>query len=325
MKRFYAKLVKPLIVFAACSIVGGTIPAAAEESADRLSAAQSSQLTWLEGSVMEGALSFGRPLYEGLSGDDVSRLQQRLFDLGYLEFSPDGNFDPGTTSALKAFQKDHGLSADGMAGPNTLKALNWRHFLDEPVVSSLADGAVISEKCYSREGQEVRFLIIHHMAARMSGTECAQYFTHNEAGTSANYCIGYDGDIVQNIPEQYGAWTSGDVNFDRQAITIEVSDSSVSDYTIPEPAQESLIRLCADLVKRYPSLGGKLIYDPEDEAPVKAAKNGTGSWDEIQGNVLIHKWTTTVGTTCPEWHMISILPELVDKINSRLQKEPGTH
>ena len=79
--------------------------------------------------------------------------------------------------------------------------------------------------------------------------------------------------------------------------------------------------LCVDLVKRYPSLGGRLVYDPEDEAAVIAAKHGTGSWDAIKGNVLIHCWTTTVGVKCPEWHMKEILPELIDRVNSRLQEE----
>ena len=60
------------------------------------------------------------------------------------------------------------------------------------------------------------------------------------------------------------------------------------------------------------------MYDPEDEERVVAAKYGTGSWDEIRGNVLIHCWTTTTGTSCPEWHMKEILPDLVERVNSRL-------
>ena len=279
------------------------------------------QLKWLEGSVMDGALSFYRNLYVGLSGEDVRNLQQRLFDLGYLEFSPDGIFDARTDAALRAFQEEHGLYVDGIMGRQTLAALNWRHFLDEPVTSELADSKILTEKCYSREGQEIRFLIPHHMAARNTGADCAAYFTYNTAGTSANYCIGYGGDIAQNVPEQYGAWTSGDVNFDRQAITMEISDTAGNDYRIPQAAQDAFVELCVDLVKRYPSLGGRLLYDPEDEARVIAAKNGTGSWDAIKGNVLIHCWTTTVGTTCPEWHLKAILPELVERVNQRLAEE----
>ena len=286
-------------------------------------AAEKMQLEWLEGSVMDGALSFSRILEKGMSGDDIRNLQQRLFDLGYLDYSPDGVFDDRTETAVKAFQEEHRLYVDGMVGPQTQAALNWRHFLEEPVTSELADSRVLTEKCYDREGQQIRFIIPHHMAGRMTGAECAKYFTYNTAGTSANYCIGYDGDIAQNVPEQYGAWTSGDVNFDRQAITIEISDTAVNDYRIPEASQEAFVELCVDLVKRYPSLGGKLVYDPEDEARVIAAKHGTGSWDDIRGNVLIHCWTTTTGTTCPEWHLKAILPDLIDRVNRRLQESEG--
>lgn len=276
---------------------------------------------WLEGSVMEGALFIPGSLAIGMSGDDVKNVQQRLFDLGYLDYSPDGVFDTRTEEALRSFQIDHSLIPDGMVGSLTIEALNWRHFLDEPVTSELADHVILTEKCYSREGNSIRFIIPHHMAASNTGADCAKYFTYNTVGTSANYCIGYDGDIAQNVPEQYGAWTSGDVDFDRQAITIEVSDMSASDYRIPQAAQDSLVDLCVDLVKRYPSLGGKLVYDPEDEARVIAAKHGTGSWDDIHGNVLIHCWTTTVGTTCPEWHMKKILPELVERVNDKLDQQ----
>ena len=35
----------------------------------------------------------------------------------------DGVFGPETQSALRAYQRDHGLAADGIAGPLTLMAL----------------------------------------------------------------------------------------------------------------------------------------------------------------------------------------------------------
>lgn len=279
------------------------------------------QLKWQEGSVMAGPLLFNRVLEKGQDGDDVRNLQQRLFDLGYLDVSPDGIFDRRTEAALMKFQEEHQLDADGMVGTRTAEALNWRHFLDSPVTSDLADQVILTEKCYSRQGEPIRFIIPHHMATRYTGAECAEYFTNNSVGTSANYCIGYEGDIVQNVSEQYGAWTSGDVNFDRQAITIEISDTAANDYRIPQEAQEAFVDLCVDLVKRNPSLGGRLVYDPSDEPRVIAAKHGLGSWDEIRGNVLIHCWTTTTGTTCPEWHLKEILPELIDKVNRKLEQD----
>jgi putative chitinase len=62
-------------------------------------------------------------LKQGSSGPDVTNLQQKLKDLGFDPNGVDGHFGPGTTTALKAFQQSKGLQADGVAGPNTLAAL----------------------------------------------------------------------------------------------------------------------------------------------------------------------------------------------------------
>ena len=62
-------------------------------------------------------------LKQGSSGPDVTNLQQKLKDLGFDPNGVDGNFGPGTTKAVIAFQQSKGLQADGVAGPATLAAL----------------------------------------------------------------------------------------------------------------------------------------------------------------------------------------------------------
>jgi len=65
-------------------------------------------------------------LKKGSRGDAVLRLQQRLQELGY-DLSPcgaDGQFGKKTEAAVKAFQHDRGLAADGIAGPLTFAELN---------------------------------------------------------------------------------------------------------------------------------------------------------------------------------------------------------
>jgi len=63
-------------------------------------------------------------LKQGSSGPDVTALQTKLKQLGFDPNGVDGNFGPGTESALIAFQKSKGLTADGKAGPNTLAAIS---------------------------------------------------------------------------------------------------------------------------------------------------------------------------------------------------------
>jgi murein L,D-transpeptidase YcbB/YkuD len=52
-------------------------------------------------------------LKRGLSGEPVKILQAKL------GVTADGQFGPGTETALKAHQQQHGLKVDGIAGPDT--------------------------------------------------------------------------------------------------------------------------------------------------------------------------------------------------------------
>ncbi|HJQ24696.1 MAG TPA: peptidoglycan-binding protein [Blastocatellia bacterium] len=63
-------------------------------------------------------------LRRGDSGAAVSRLQQRLKELGFDPGGVGGNFGPGTERAVIAFQQSKQLGADGVAGPQTLSALD---------------------------------------------------------------------------------------------------------------------------------------------------------------------------------------------------------
>lgn len=58
-----------------------------------------------------------------LMGDDVASLQQQLLELGYPIDRADGVFGRGTEDALRTFQRESGLRADGICGPLTLRAL----------------------------------------------------------------------------------------------------------------------------------------------------------------------------------------------------------
>lgn len=64
----------------------------------------------------------------GVRGDAVGDLQTKLAELGYigpngLPLVADKDFGPTTKAAVEAFQREHGLSVDGVAGADTLKAL----------------------------------------------------------------------------------------------------------------------------------------------------------------------------------------------------------
>ncbi len=60
---------------------------------------------------------------KGDSGAEISKLQRRLKELGYLTGAADGDFGAATEAAVKAFQRNNGLTADGKAGSYTLDKL----------------------------------------------------------------------------------------------------------------------------------------------------------------------------------------------------------
>jgi hypothetical protein len=62
-------------------------------------------------------------LGRGSAGEAVRDLQQNLSALGY-PLAADGIFGKETEKAVLAFQRDHGLDADGIVGPRTLAAIS---------------------------------------------------------------------------------------------------------------------------------------------------------------------------------------------------------
>jgi len=56
-------------------------------------------------------------------GDDVQELQRRLADLGFTIGRVDGIFGPTTDAAIREFQRNVGMNADGTCGVNTVVAL----------------------------------------------------------------------------------------------------------------------------------------------------------------------------------------------------------
>ena len=102
--------------------------------------------TWA--ALVESGFAIGdRLLYHrspNLRGDDVLALQRLLNRLGFDSGREDAILGPETASALREFQRNSGLSVDGIAGPSTLDAFSR--------VEPMADGSVASV----RERDELR-------------------------------------------------------------------------------------------------------------------------------------------------------------------------
>ena len=96
----------------------------------------------------------------GDSGSRVQALQSRLIALGYLAGSADGKFGQMTRKAVVSYQKSKGLTADGLAGQKTLKALEGADSSAEAKKTSSASASSASSSVTVKgpSGSQVRLL-----------------------------------------------------------------------------------------------------------------------------------------------------------------------
>ncbi|MDT7732983.1 MAG: N-acetylmuramoyl-L-alanine amidase [Mycobacterium sp.] len=90
---------------------------------------------------------FGAPMY----GDDVATLQNRLQDLGFYTGLVDGYFGLQTHNGLMSYQREYGMYADGICGPETLRSL---YFLSSRVTGGSLH-AIREEELVRRSGPKL--------------------------------------------------------------------------------------------------------------------------------------------------------------------------
>ena len=81
-------------------------------------------------------------------GDDVATLQARLQDLGFYTGLVDGHFGLLTHNSLMSYQREYGMSPDGICGPETLRSL---YFLGSRVTGGSIQ-AIREEELVRRSG-----------------------------------------------------------------------------------------------------------------------------------------------------------------------------
>ena len=99
-----------------------SLPPAAPQYAQLMKAKADLEALSLSGGW--GAKVPGGKLSPGDQGKAVIALRDRLQAMGYLGRSAAASFDAEMKKAVEAFQADHGLAADGVAGEGTIAELN---------------------------------------------------------------------------------------------------------------------------------------------------------------------------------------------------------
>lgn len=121
-----------------------------------------------------------RTLKQGMSGDDVFKLQEGLIYAGYFDMMPDGKYGEGTKTAVTNYQKGNNLKADGVAGEETQRKL-----LGDP--GSAVNTAVSTSTSVSA-GQQT--------------ADAATTLVYTEATAGSALRLGTKGDLVRQLQTQ---------------------------------------------------------------------------------------------------------------------------
>ena len=95
---------------------------------------------------------------QGSTGEAVRTIQEKLVRWGYLDGPVDGIYGSKTTAAVKKFQAKNGLTADGVVGPATQKALGMPVQQESGITSGMDSSAALLARVISAEARGEPYL-----------------------------------------------------------------------------------------------------------------------------------------------------------------------
>ena len=90
---------------------------------------------------------------QGSTGDAVRTIQTKLSNWGYFSGAIDGIYGPKTEEAVKYFQRKNGLTADGIVGPATFRALGMSTTGGDSPASSQSNSVDLLARVISAEAR----------------------------------------------------------------------------------------------------------------------------------------------------------------------------
>ena len=117
--------------------------------------------------------------------------------------------------------------------------------------SKLVSYTRISPNTSGKRGQKISKVTVHHMAGNCTVEVCGEIFANPSRQASSNYGVGSDGRVACYLEEEYHPWTSSSYWNDDRAVTIEVADYDLDEWSPSNKAYASTVALCADICERY--------------------------------------------------------------------------
>ena len=206
-----------------------------------------------------------RTLRKGDTGEDVKTLQR------LLGVAVDGDFGQKTHDALVAWQKAHGLVADGIAGLKTWSALG---VTDTKCVDPSVVFLPISKQITKSPNRPIKYLAIHYTAGSSSAAGCTRALRNvfQNGAASADFAVD-DKEMAQYNPDvkNYYCWAVGGskkpgatlhgIATNKNTISIEICSSLKSGYDrryanhegwyFTEKALDNAVKLAKMLMQKY--------------------------------------------------------------------------
>ena len=219
-------------------------------------------------------------LRKGATGSAVKDLQTKLKKLGFYNASIDGDYGDTTVAAVKAFQKKYNLTADGVAGSETLKKLDSAYKNADSNTStdddSLRKGATgTAVKTLQTNLKKLGFYTAYVDGSFGATTESAVKAFQRKYGLTADGVAGSA--TLKKIESAVASASSG-------KITTESLDwFNGGKYVIPNGAVFQIKDVSTGLIfsARRQSGGNHMDAEPltaEDTAILKKINGGTFSW-----------------------------------------------
>jgi hypothetical protein len=155
----------------------------------------------------------------GSRGKEVKELQE------FLDIQADGIFGKGTETAVKKWQSDNGLVADGIVGPATWDCMGIATTDNSEKVYETENGLIVNRHFlphgeYKSGPTNKEYVFLHHTAGWHNPYNCIdQWGRDNRGAVATEFVLGgpsvkgndtkYDGKMVQAFPEGGYGWHLG--------------------------------------------------------------------------------------------------------------------
>ena len=219
-------------------------------------------------------------LRKGATGSAVKNLQTKLKKLGFYNASIDGDYGDTTVAAVKAFQKKYNLTADGVAGSETLKKLDSAYKNADSNTStdddSLRKGATgTAVKTLQTNLKKLGFYTAYVDGSFGATTESAVKAFQKKYGLTADGVAGSA--TLKKIESAVASASSGKITTER------LDWFNGGKYVIPNGAVFQIKDVSTGLIfsARRQSGGNHMDAEPltaEDTAILKKINGGTFSW-----------------------------------------------